>query len=103
MTKQTRLIIFVTIFGGMLLLLGLHEVYGGSSDYEIKYNFREVGDWGADEKRVESVDLYIDGVKLNGVFKNAPNCVAGSKFSTSCDIIIIMQNERIIKLLEGLQ
>lgn len=74
-----------------LILIGILPIASAEApDYKLTFNIKD--DWGV--KSISSVSVEKDGVSVSG--RIIDSCIAGSKYSTTCEIIIIMQNEKII-------
>ena len=94
----------IVIMLGILIIvsvIGLHFVFASEDmpyTYRIVVNYDENdGMFGNGESTVSGIDAYIDGKKLEGVIDGSESCYTGSKYSTSCDIIQILQNEKQIE------
>lgn len=102
-----RIILGLVIVMGLITIMinpisaNIHE----TKSYDIEYVFNDSGD------KIKGVKLYINDVQLRGANNwSIISCYSGSDYGSSCQIIMMEQNEKLIKqndkiieLLEGIK
>ena len=100
-TKSMKKIVIMLCILIIVSVIGLHFVFASEDmpySYKIVLNHDEhEGLLGNGEDTIRSIDIFVDGKRLEGLLSDSPSCVTGSQYVTSCEIAQILQNEKIIE------